>query len=146
MIGLLGGALAAVAKVTVRRLGRSEPTTRIVFYFTLVATLVSAVPLAWSWQTPDADSWLLLLLIGVVGTLGQLLLTRGYSIAPPSQIGAFTYTSVVFAALFGYLFWDEMVDMLFVTGAVIIAVAGALVLHERQTMPLNRARFDNEPL
>lgn len=146
VIGLLGGALAAVAKVTVRRLGRSEPTTRIVFYFTLVATLVSAIPLSWSWQTPDPHSWLLLLLIGVVGTLGQLLLTRGYGIAPPSQIGAFTYTSVVFAALFGYLFWDEMVDYLFVIGALIIAAAGILVLQERQNVSLNKARFDNEPL
>lgn len=146
LIGLLGGALAAVAKVTVRRLGRSEPTTRIVFYFALVATLISAIPLSWSWQPPDSDSWLLLLLIGVLGTLGQLLLTRGYSIAPPSQVGAFTYTSVVFAGLYGYWFWDETVDMLFITGAAIIAVAGALVLHERQTVPGNRARFDNEPV
>jgi drug/metabolite transporter (DMT)-like permease len=146
LIGLLGGALAAVAKVTVRRLGRSEPTTRIVFYFSLVATLVSAVPLSWSWQTPDTDSGLLLLLIGITGTLGQLLLTRGYSIAPPSQVGAFTYTSVVFAAIFGYLFWDEVIDYLFVIGALIIAVAGAMVLHERQNLPSGRARFDNEPL
>ena len=135
-----------MAKVTVRRLGRSEPTTRIVFYFSLVATLVSAVPLSWSWQTPDTSSWLLLLLIGIVGTLGQLLLTRGYSIAPPSQIGAFTYTSVIFAALFGYLFWDEIIDTLFVFGALIIAAAGAMVLHERQTVSPDRARFDNEPL
>ncbi|MGM0679887.1 MAG: DMT family transporter [Pseudomonadota bacterium] len=146
LVGLLGGALASVAKVTVRRLGRSEPTTRIVFYFALVATLVSGVPLSWSWQTPDTDSWLLLLLIGIVGTLGQLLLTRGYSVARPSQVGAFTYTSVVFAALFGYLFWDEMVDYLFVIGALIIAGAGMLVLQERQNVSLNRARFDNEPL
>lgn len=146
LIGLLGGALAGVAKVTVRRLGRSEPTTRIVFYFTLIGTLVSAVPLIWSWQTPGSDSWLLLLLIGLAGTLGQLLLTRGYSIAPPSQIGAFTYTSVVFAGLYGYWFWDEVVDWLFILGAVIIAMAGALVLHERQTVTGRRVRFDNEPV
>ena len=146
LIGLLGGALAAVAKVTVRRLGRSEPTTRIVFYFTLVATLVSAVPLSWSWQTPGTHSWLLLLLIGTVGTLGQLLLTRGYSIAPPSQLGAFTYTSVVFAALYGYLFWEEVIGLIFITGALIIAGAGVLILKERQSIPSDRARFDNEPL
>lgn len=146
IIGLLGGALAAVAKVTVRRLGHSEPTTRIVFYFSLVATLVSAVPLSWSWQTPETQSWLLLLLIGIVGTLGQLLLTRGYSIAPPSQVGAFTYTSVVFAAVFGYLFWDEVIDSLFVIGALIIAGAGVLILQDRKSIPSDRARFDNEPV
>ena len=43
---LLGGLLAALAKVTVRRLTRSEPTARIVFYFAVLATLVSAVPMA----------------------------------------------------------------------------------------------------
>ena len=40
-VALLGGLLAAVAKVTVRRLARSEPTGRIVFYFALIATLVT---------------------------------------------------------------------------------------------------------
>ncbi len=146
LIGLLGGAFAAVAKVTVRRLGRSEPTTRIVFYFALVATLVSAVPLAWRWQTPDADNWLLLVLMGVMGTLGQLLLTRGYGISSPSRLGVFTYSSVVFAAIYGYIFWDEVMDMLFVAGASIIAVAGMLVLQERRSVMFRKSRLDPEPL
>lgn len=146
LIGLLGGALAAVAKVTVRRLGRSEPTTRIVFYFALVATLVSAIPLAWRWQTPDTDNWLLLVLMGAMGTLGQLLLTRAYSIAHPSRLGVFTYTSVIFAAIYGYIFWDELVSMLFVTGALIIVVAGMLVLQERRSVMFRKSRLDSEPL
>ncbi len=146
LIGLLGGALAAVAKVTVRRLGRSEPTTRIVFYFALVATLASAIPLTWRWQTPDTDNWLLLVLMGAMGTLGQLLLTRAYSIALPSRLGVFTYTSVIFAAIYGYIFWNEVVGMLFVAGALIIVVAGMLVLQERRSVMFRKSRLDSEPL
>jgi drug/metabolite transporter (DMT)-like permease len=56
LIGLLGGVLAALAKVTVRRLSRSEPTTRIVFYFALIAGSISAVPLLWAWQTPTPSA------------------------------------------------------------------------------------------
>jgi drug/metabolite transporter (DMT)-like permease len=79
LIGLLGGILAALAKVTVRRLSRSEPPTRIVFYFALIAGLISAVPLLWAWQTPSPSAALLLLGIAVAATLGQLALTRGLS-------------------------------------------------------------------
>lgn len=131
LFGLLGGLLAAVAKVSVRRLGRTEPATRVVFYFALLATLISAHPLAWAWQTPSGSQWALALLIGVLGTLGQLLLTRGYGTASVSQVGPFGYFSVVFAATYGYLYWDEVLDVSFIAGALLIAFAGILVLSRR---------------
>ena len=135
MIGLLGGLLAAVAKVTVRRLGKTETTFRVVFYFALFATLISAIPLAWAWQTPAAHSWGLLLLMGASGTLGQLLLTRGYAVARASQVAPFTYFSVLYGAGFGYLFWDEVLSMGFVTGALLIAIAGLLVIRSAPQTP-----------
>jgi drug/metabolite transporter (DMT)-like permease len=128
MVGVIGGALAAFAKVTVRRLGRSESTTRIVFYFALNATAISALPLAWSWQMPSLQQWLLLALMGAMGTAGQLLLTRGYAVAPAAQVSPFTYFSVVFGAGYGYLFWGEILDWLFVAGALLIAVAGVMAV------------------
>jgi len=133
IVGLLGGLLAAVAKVTVRRLGHSEPTFRVVFYFALFATFISAVPLLWAWQTPAPKSWGLMLLMGATGTLGQLLLTRGYAIARASQAAPFTYFSVVFGAAYGYLFWGETLDLGFITGALCVAAAGLLAIRgERQ--------------
>lgn len=135
-LGVLGGLLAAVAKVTVRRLGRSEPTTRIVFYFAFNATLISALPLLWAWQTPALNEWALLLLMGVMGTAGQLLLTRGYAVAAAAQVSPFTYFSVVFGAAYGYLFWGETLDWLFVAGALLIAVAGVMAVRGRARKPL----------
>jgi drug/metabolite transporter (DMT)-like permease len=134
LIGLLGGLLAALAKVTVRRLTRSEPTARIVFYFAVLATLVSAVPMAWAWRTPNAEEWVVLGLIGLGGTLGQILLTRGYAAAPAARVSPFTYFSVVFAAVYGYLFWGETLDIFFVAGAALIAAAGLLALVGRRSV------------
>lgn len=128
LVGLAGGMFAAGAKVTVRRLGQTESTIRIVFYFSLVVMLIAMIPLAWAWQTPTAQEWGLLFLMGLFGTLGQLLLTRGYSVAAASQVAPFTYFSVVFAALYGYLFWDETLDFGFIAGAMLIAVAGIVAL------------------
>ncbi len=134
LIGLLGGAFAALAKSTVRRLGRSEPNLRVVFYFALMGLLASAVPLGWAWQTPTGQQWQWLFAIGLLGTLGQLLLTRGYAIAPSGRVSPFTYFSVVFGAGYGYLFWGELPTETFLLGASLIAVAGILTLRRRSAV------------
>lgn len=126
LIGLLGGLLAALAKVTVRRLSRSEPPTRIVFYFALIAGGISSIPLCWAWQTPSPIALLWLLGIAVSATLGQLALTRGLSLAPASRMGAFGYFAVIFGAAFGWLIWNEPVTLSLVMGSLLIAVGGLL--------------------
>lgn len=128
LVGLAGGALAGWAKVSVRLLTRTEPATRVVFWFALLASLLSA-PLALAqWQWPSPTMIALLTTIGVLATLGQWLLTRGYGAASPAQIGPFTYTSVLFAGVYGFLFWDEVPDLFFVLGAGLIIGAGLLAL------------------
>jgi drug/metabolite transporter (DMT)-like permease len=127
-VGLASGVLAAVAMVAVRRLTRTEPTTRIVFYFSLIATLISSVPLAWSWQTPTPAQWLPLLASGVFATGGQLLLTRGYAHAPAARLGPFIYLAVVFAGLFGWGLWHEVPDGLSLTGMAMVCLAGVMTL------------------
>ncbi len=128
LIGLLGGVLASLAKVSLRRLGRSEPSLRVVFYFALLSTLISILPMFWHWQTPDLTQWGLFALVGLMGTLGQLFLTRGYAIASAAAVSPFTYASVLFGALYGYLFWEETISLQFVVGAALIALAGVLAL------------------
>jgi len=131
LVGVAGGALAALAKSTVRRLTLTEPATRIVFYFAVLAAMVSAIPMGWAWRMPQGPEWGLLLFVGAAGTAGQFLLTRGYAAAPAARVGPFTYFSVIFAALYGYLFWGEGLTPGFVSGAVLIALAGVLALRGR---------------
>lgn len=128
LVGLVGGFLAAGAKVSVRRLSHSETTLSVVFYFALIGTVVSAIPLPWIWQTPDLKEWALLLAMGPVASLGQILLTEGYSTAPAGLIGPFTYTSVVFSFGYGWLFWNEIPTGYTVAGAALIILAGVMVL------------------
>jgi drug/metabolite transporter (DMT)-like permease len=134
LIGLLGGLLAALAKVTVRRLSRTEPATRLVFYFAVLAMLISSLPLLWAWRTPSLRELGLLMLVGAAGTAGQFLLTRGYAAASAAQVAPFTYFSVLFAAGYGYLFWGEQLSAQFVAGALLIAVAGLLALRRRPAL------------
>jgi drug/metabolite transporter (DMT)-like permease len=133
LIAVLGGFLAALAKVTVRRLARTEPTVRIVFYFAVVGTLVSAVPLLWAWRTPAASSLLWMLAVGCFATLGQLLLTRGMALAPAGRLGVFAYSSAVFGAAYGWFFWQETILWSTAAGALLVALAGVMAGHAGKT-------------
>jgi drug/metabolite transporter (DMT)-like permease len=131
LVALAGGVLAAVAKTGVRRLTRTEPIARVVFYFALIATAVSAVPLAWSWVTPSAAGWGLLLLVGLLATVAQLLMTAAYSHAPAAQVGPYTYTAVLFATAYGLLFWGETLGPATVAGAALVVAAGVVTGRSR---------------
>lgn len=126
IVGVCSGMLTAVAMVSIRGLARYEPTTRIVFYFCTVCSAASALPLVWAWRTPSPRVFVQLLLIGVLATYGQLLLTRAYALAPAAHIGPFTYSTVVFAALLGWAFWGELPDALSLLGAILVFTAGVL--------------------
>lgn len=128
LVGLASGVLAAFAMTGIRRLSKTEPVTRIVFYFTIFSTLVSAVPLIWRWQTPEPELWGALIAIGILATLAQLFLTRAYRSAPAAQVGPFTYLTVVFAASVGWMFWDEVPDGLSLLGALLVVAGGVFTI------------------
>jgi len=133
-VGLLSAVFAAFAMVTIRSLSSTEPTIRIVFYFSLTATLISAIPLLWVWQTPTLHIILIMIFAGFAATSGQLLLTYSYSLAPAAQIGPYTYSTVVFAAIYGYVFWQETPDMFAFIGALLVIMAGIMTL-QRRSLP-----------
>lgn len=128
ILGLASAVLAALAQTGVRRLARTEPVTRIVFYFSLIATVGSALPLVKTWRTPQGREWAVLVLTGIFATIGQLLLTRAYAQAPAAQIGPFVYSGVVFAGLLDWAVWHLLPDAFFVLGAVLVLLAAVLAL------------------
>lgn len=131
LCALASALLAAVAQVGIRRLTATEPVTRIVFYFALIATVVSALPLPWTWQQPTPGAWIALIASGLLATAGQLLLTRAYAAAPAAQVGPFLYTGVVFSGLFDWLLWRVLPDAAFALGALLVVAAAVLTLRLR---------------
>jgi drug/metabolite transporter (DMT)-like permease len=127
-VGLLAGALSAVAQTGVRRLTRTEPTLRIIFFFALAATTLSALPLPFTWRMPDRRIWLVILAMGACATIGQILLTRAYAHAPASQVGGFVYAGVVFASLIDWARFGAAPRPGFFLGGLLIALAGVLML------------------
>lgn len=133
LIGALSGISAAAAMIGIRRISNTEPAPRIVFWFVALSTAITAVPLPWTWQMPDAPGWLWLFGVGAFATGGQVLLTKAYAAAPASYVGPFTYTSVIFAGALGWAIWGEAPDLLSVGGIVLVIGSCLLTL-----MPVRR--------
>jgi drug/metabolite transporter (DMT)-like permease len=72
LAGLAAGVLAATSMAAIRRMSTTEPTRRIVLYFCVLGTLISAGPAFVYWQTPSPMQWLALFGAGAIATAGQL--------------------------------------------------------------------------
>lgn len=131
LVALLSAVLVAVTKTTIRYMSNTEPAVRIVFYFSLLTAILSAIPVPFYWQPLNNQVWLAFVGMGVLAAIGQLAMTRAYAIAPASDIGMWTYSSVIFAGLFGYLFWQEPVTMAWFSGVLVIFYAGYVTTRQK---------------
>jgi drug/metabolite transporter (DMT)-like permease len=130
LLGLISGFFAAIAMLNVRELGRSgEPEWRIVFYFSLIATLISGV--AMLFDTVHSINWhtlLILLGMGSSATLAQLALTRAYSTGKTLVASSLSYSAVVFATLLGIVLWGEILSTSSWIGIALIIASGVASL------------------
>jgi drug/metabolite transporter (DMT)-like permease len=113
-----------------RRVGSDEDVRTSLFYTGLVGTILLSLAVPLAWQMPgDATGWLLLIMVAGFGTFGQLCLIRAFSLGEAAMLAPYAYVGLIFATLWGMIFFDEWPDRWTVTGALVIAGAGLYVWH-----------------
>ena len=138
---VLGGAVfAALAQIFVRKLVATESTSAIVFYFSLTATLLSLVTLPFGWVLPSPTEVALLIMAGLLGGVGQVLLTSSYRHADASVIAPFEYVSILFALGIGYWVFSEVPTLSMLGGAVLVVLAGIMIIWRERQLGIERAR------
>lgn len=140
MIVLGGAVFAALAQVFVRKLVLVEKTTAIVFYFSLTATVLSLATLPFGWVIPTPTEAALLILTGLLGGVGQILLTASYREADVSVVAPFDYASMLFALVIGYWVFGEVPTQTMLIGAAIVVTAGVLIIWRERKLGLERAK------
>nr|WP_320135251.1 DMT family transporter [uncultured Amphritea sp.] len=124
LVGVASAMLLAVSIVTTRELTLTEPTNRILFYYFSLSALFS-LPLALvDWQPINPVSVPLILAISLSIWCIMWLYTKAYSYAKASVIAPISYCGVLFAGLLGWLFWQQVPDMMSIIGAVLIIGGG----------------------
>jgi drug/metabolite transporter (DMT)-like permease len=140
MAALLGAVFAALAQVFVRKLVHTEQTAAIVFYFSLTAAILSLATLPFGWVVPDARQAALLVGAGLLGGVGQILLTESYRHAETSVIAPFEYVSMVLALVLGYLIFEEVPTGTMLAGAALIVAAGLFIIYREHRLGIERAK------
>lgn len=142
-VALFGAMCSASAYVTVRKLGRTEDPLRIVFWFTLVTVPASIPGVFLDAVWPTAWEWAVLVATAAAAQAGQVYLTRGLQLEPAGRATAVGYLQVVFAALWGVIFFAELPTLWTWLGGLVI-LASTLALAAGQKRPPSRQRVADD--
>lgn len=112
-----------------RRVGPEEDPWTSLFYTGLVGTILLSLAVPTAWQHPDPPAWALIGLVALFGTAGQMALIRAFSQGEAAMLAPYSYTGLIFATLWGALFFAEFPDGWTIAGALVIAGAGLYVWH-----------------
>ena len=127
-IGFIGGVGAGLAYTCVRKLGtREEKGSRIVFYFSLFSCLVTLPYMLFDFHPMTFNQLILLLLAGASAAGGQFAITAAYTYAPAKEISVYDYSQVIFAAIYGFIMFNQIPDAYSFLGYLII-IAMAIVM------------------
>lgn len=121
---LLAALCSATSNVQIRFLNGIEKPGAIVFYFSLMTTVIGLATALFGWSKPSALQLLLLVGCGLFGGLAQILVTLSLRYADASLLAPFDYTTLVWSMLIGYLFLNSLPGSTTLLGASIVALAG----------------------
>ncbi|WP_180966695.1 DMT family transporter [Cohaesibacter celericrescens] len=144
-VALLGAFFAAIStifiastSIMVRQMTRSETNAAIIFYFFVATSCFSLVSLIWGWVLPDWQIIGLLVLAGVMGGLGQMLMTQAFRLTEASLLAPFDYVNMIWAVIIGILVFDEYPSMPVIIGGTIVILAGMFVVYRERALGLAR--------
>lgn len=122
MVSILSAALVGGAYTLLRRIKHVNSLV-IVFYFVLFNSIMTVMLGFNQFIMPSIDDLLILLLLGLSATMGQISVTKAYTYAPASDISIYNYTSILFAIIFSFIFFNVIPDVFSLTGAALIVYA-----------------------
>ncbi len=132
LIALGGSFTYAMSMVATRKLRETNSLSLIVYHSIAVGGF-GLLTLPWGWEPVDLPGIGYLALIGVVATAAHMCMNQSLKLAPAAVVVPFTYTSLLWAILLGWLFFADLPTPLMLLGAGIIVASGLFVLHrERQ--------------
>jgi drug/metabolite transporter (DMT)-like permease len=140
LLAMLGAALFAFEGILIKLLSQSDRPMVVLVYVNVFGLMMLSIPAFIFWKPLPLADMLCYMLLGPLGIAGQYCTIRGYSMAKISIVGPVDYAWLVFAALIGFLFFNEIPTSGVLIGAALIA-AGGIVLAtvkpgpEKQAMP-----------
>jgi drug/metabolite transporter (DMT)-like permease len=127
----------SLSALMVRSMSRTNPRLTLVFWYLLLVAIGSGVLAVPEWRPLQPQDWWLLVAMGISGTLGQLWITAAFSCAPPSVVGPFEYTALLWAFVIDRIVWTTSPSMTLVIGALIVVGSGVFIIEDERRMTVD---------
>ncbi|KMW57017.1 membrane protein [Candidatus Rhodobacter oscarellae] len=112
-----------------RFVGRDEDVWTSLLYTAAFGAVAVSCVVPFFWTRPDPLAAGLMLVLGSVGAVGHFCLIRAYMAAEASSVAPFSYVGLLFATLYGIIFFAEVPPWTTYLGALVIVAAGIYVWH-----------------
>lgn len=146
ILGVVSGFFAALALTSVRQLRKFYATEQIAFAFVLLGTIMPLFSMiiaefyvpknldffVASFVMPDLKAWILIIIMGIIGTIYQIHVTKAYGIAKKAGIVAgVSYLDVVFSLIFGLFLGDGFPSFMVLFGMLGIICGGLILIYKK---------------
>ncbi len=138
VFGLLAAFFSAVSMIQIRHLTQTENTGAIIFYFTMLTTIIGAASITLGWTMPTGWQFILLVGTGLFGGVAQILVTLSLRHAEASLLAPFDYSSMLWALIIGYIFLGQLPVAATIFGASIVVAAGLFTLWRERRLHKQR--------
>ena len=125
-------ALWAVAMVIIKILSRTEESLTIVAYMGIFLGVFSVFPAIWVWQPFGMHTLFWLVVIGLFGTIAQMTLSQALKETDPTALMPFDFLKLIWTAIFGAWFFDEIPDIYTWIGAAVIFSSGLFIAYRER--------------
>lgn len=137
-MGLAAVLFYSMTVLLLRRMGEKDGSVTIAFWFTTLVGLGSAAFALPSWTPVERGDWVLVAVLGISGTIGQVLLTMAFRRASAAILAPFDYTHMIWAVIYGYWIWNFLPGTRTWVGAGIIVASGLFVIYREQRLGRRR--------
>ena len=129
-LALLGALLISIESLLIKVLTFSEKPLAILLYVNLFSMLITSIPALMTWRSPTLSQQVFFLALGPIAICAQYCWVVAYSLEDVSIVTPINYTWIVFAALLGYLFFDETLGIFTIFGATLIIFGGIVLANK----------------
>lgn len=128
LIALAGSLSLALMMILTRKL-RNVGGLQLIALQTLAVAVAGSVTLPFVWKTPDLLDLSLLGLLGLVAASAHFMINHAVRISPASVVAPFNYSSIVWAMILGYIFWNDIPTQTSLIGVAIIVGSGLFIFY-----------------
>lgn len=123
LAGIASAVFAGGAYTVLRLLGNREQFYTVVFYFSAFTTVALLPYMIFFFEPMSAKQFWFLIAAGFFATIGQFGITIAYKYAPPREVSIFSYSTVVYAGILGFIVFSEIPDAWSILGYIAIFIA-----------------------